>query len=346
LERTDGIMSFAERLVASWYAPGLTVLAAVLLPLSLLFRLAVTVRRRAYRARLLHTAALPVPVVVVGSIVIGGVGKTPLTKALAEALAARGWRPGIVSRGYGGVNAAPRIVHRADDPALVGDEPLLLAHSGLPVWIGRDRAAAARSLLARHPECDVLLSDDGLQHYALSRDFEIAVIDAARGLGNGYLLPAGPLREPASRLREVDAVVTLVAATGLQPARNGGRESVMWYDPLPWRSVADPDAVADTASWRAGSVHALAGIGDPRRFFDLVRGLGFDPVCHAFPDHHRYVRADLEFPGAIAILMTEKDAVKCAVFADARCWYLPIRARIDPVLIERVEGKLRGRQAA
>ena len=339
-------MSFAERLVATWYTPGLTLLAAALLPLSLLFRLAVTLRRRAYRARLVHTAALPVPVIVVGSIVVGGAGKTPLTRALAEALTARGWKPGIVSRGYGGTNAAPRVVRPGDDSALVGDEPLLLADAGLPVWVGRDRAAAARSLIAANRECDVLLSDDGLQHYALPRDFEIAVIDAARGLGNGYLLPAGPLREPASRLREVDAVVTLVAAAGPQPARDGGRESVMCYDPLPWRNLAQPDAVADPARWRAGAVHAIAGIGDPRRFFELLRRLGFDPVCHAFPDHHRYVRADLELPGATAILMTEKDAVKCAAFADARCWYLPIRARIDPALVERVERKLRGRQAA
>jgi tetraacyldisaccharide 4'-kinase len=339
-------MSFAERLVATWYAPGLTPLAAALLPLSLLFRLAMTLRRWAYRARLLHTAALPVPVIVVGSIVVGGAGKTPLTRALAEALAARGWKPGIVSRGYGGTNVAPRVVRPGDDPELVGDEPLLLADAGLPVWVGRDRSAAARSLIATDRECDVLLSDDGLQHYALSRDFEIAVIDAARGVGNGYLLPAGPLREPVSRLREVDAVVTMVAAPGPQPARDGGRESVMWYEPLPWRSLAYPDAAADPARWRAGAVHAIAGIGDPRRFFDLLRRLGFAPVCHAFPDHHRYVRADLELTGATAILMTEKDAVKCAVFADARCWYLPIRARIDSALVERVERKLRGPQAA
>ena len=336
-------MSFAERLVATWYAPGLTPLAAALLPLSLLFRLAVTVRRKAYR---LVQAPLPVPVVVVGSILVGGTGKTPLTRALAEALAQRGWKPGIVSRGYGGSNVAPRAVTRADDPAIVGDEPPLLAATGLPVWIGRDRVAAARALVAAHREVDLILSDDGLQHYALRRDFEIAVVDAARGFGNGRLLPAGPLREPASRLREVDAVVTLVAANAAPGEGGGERASAMRYEPLPWRSLTDANAVADTARWRAGTVHALAGIGDPQRFFDLVRSLGLDPVCHAFPDHHRYAREDLALPDATAILMTEKDAVKCAAFADARCWCLPIRARIAPELVERAERKLRGLQAA
>ena len=335
-------MSLADRLVATWYTHALTPLAAALLPLSLLFRLAVAIRRGAYR--LARGATLPVPIVVVGSIVAGGVGKTPLTRALAEALAARGWKPGIVSRGYGGTNVSPRPVRASDDPAVVGDEPPLLADGGLPVWIGHDRVAAARALIAAHPECNLLLADDGLQHYALRRDFEIAVVDAARGLGNGHLLPAGPLREPPSRLREVDAVVTLVAAAGARPVESG--EIPMWYEPLPWRNLADPRAAADPGRWAAGPVHAVAGIGDPRRFFDLVRSFGLAPACHAFPDHHRYVRADLDFPGATAILMTEKDAVKCRVFADARFWCLPIRARVDPALVERVERKLRGPEAA
>ena len=336
-------MSFAERLVGTWYAPGLTPLAAALLPLSLLYRLAVAVRRNAYR---FVQTALPVPVVVVGGIVVGGSGKTPLTKALAEALAERGWKPGIVSRGYGGSNVSPRAVNRGDDPTIVGDEPPLLAATGVPVWVGRDRVATARALIAVHRECTLILSDDGLQHYALRRDFEIAVVDAARGLGNARLLPAGPLREPPSRLREVDAVVTLVAASA-SPGQGGGeRESAMWYEPLPWRSLTDANAMADTARWRAGPVHALAGIGDPQRFFALVRSFGLDPICHAFPDHHRFVPEDLDLPGATAILMTEKDAVKCAAFADARCWCLPIRARIAPELVERVERKLRGLQAA
>ena len=335
-------MRLAEQLLAAWYAPRLTPLTAALVPLSLLFRAVVAIRRRAYRARLVPSASLPVAVIVVGGITIGGAGKTPLTRALAEALAPRGWRPGIVSRGYGGDDAGPRAVTVGDDPAQVGDEALLLAATGFPVWIGRDRVAAAQSLLAAHPECNVVVSDDGLQHYALARDFEIAAIDGARRLGNAHLLPAGPLREPRSRLNQVDAVVTLMASAS-GAAANDGRETTMWHEPLPWRNLVDKSAAADASRWR--NVHAIAGIANPQRFFDLIR-LGISPVCHIFPDHHRYRREEIAFAGADAILMTEKDAVKCRAFADARCWYLPIRARIDPALVDRVERKLRGRQAA
>ncbi len=339
------IVAFSERLVAAWYAPGLTPLSAALLPLSLLFRVVTALRRWGYRQGLLRSTALPVPVVVVGSIVAGGTGKTPLVRALGAALAQRGWHPGIVSRGYGGRNRAPRAVAPGDDPAVVGDEPLLFAADALPVWIGRDRVAAARALLAAHPDCDLIVADDGLQHYALRRNFEIAVIDAARGCGNGALLPAGPLREPRSRLERVDALARLTTDAPT-PADRTGRDTVMTHEPLPWRNVARPGAVADPAAWREGVIHAIAGIGDPSRFFALLRRLGLDPVCHAFPDHHRYIAADLAFPDAMAILMTEKDAVKCAAFADGRCWFLPIRARIDPALIARLERTIRGRQAA
>ena len=344
---TQGVIPvrFSDRLVAAWYEQRVTPLAALLLPLALLFRATVAVRRFAYRLRLLPSAAVRVPVIVVGSIVVGGTGKTPLTLAMAAALKQAGWSPGIVSRGYGGSNYAPRAVAQGDDPALVGDEAPLLAVDA-PVWIGRDRVAAARSLLEAHPECDVVLTDDGLQHYALRRDFEIAVIDAARGLGNSQMLPAGPLREPRSRLDRIDALVRLVGADSPPAARGDGHETTMSYEALPWRSVARPDARANPAAWRAGIVHAVAGIGDPARFFDLLRSLGFDPLCHVFPDHHRYTRADLLFPDAVAVLMTEKDAVKCTAFADSRWWYLPIRARIDPDLVARVERTIRGRQAA
>jgi len=340
-------VAFSDRLVAAWYAPGLTPLTATLLPLSIFVRLGMAIRRWAYRQGLLRSAALPVPVVVVGSIVIGGVGKTPLVRALGAALVRHGLRPGVVSRGYGGRSSAPRAVRFGDNPALVGDEPLLIAADALPVWIGRNRVAAARGLLAAHPECDVILADDGLQHYALRRNFEIAVIDEARGFGNGQMLPAGPLREPRSRLAHVDALVRLAAGDPAAPIRDSaGRDSVMTQEPLPWRNLVRPEAVADPGAWRGGVIHAVAGIGNPARFFALLRRLGLHPVCHTFPDHHHYRREELEFHDATVILMTEKDAVKCAAFADGRYWYLPIRARIDPALIARMERAIRGRQAA
>jgi len=319
-------MTFSQRLTADWYRPHLTALTAALWPLSLAFRAAVALRRFAYRSRLARAAAVGAPVVVVGSIVVGGTGKTPLVRALCAALAAAGRRPGIVTRGYGGSNVAPRAVVPGDDPAIVGDESLLHAGDGFPVWIGHDRAAAARALLAAGPDCDG------------------AVVDAARGCGNGCLLPAGPLREPRARLDRVDAVVRLVEDGS--PRAHGERESTMSYEPLPWRNLVQPGLHADLDAWRRGAIHALAGIGDPARFFALLRRLGLEPVCHVFPDHYRYAREELRFPGATAVLMTEKDAVKCVGFADARFWCLPIRAHIDPALVTRVTRTIRGRQAA
>jgi tetraacyldisaccharide 4'-kinase len=339
-------VAFSQRLVAAWYEPRLTPLTAALFPLSLLFGIAVSLRRAAYRTGLLRSAGVRAPVIVVGSIAAGGTGKTPLTRALAAALQQAGWHPGIVSRGYGGSNVAPRAVTPGDDSVVVGDESLLLAGDAVPVWIGRDRVATARALLEAQPDCDVVLADDGLQHYALRRDFEIAVIDEARGFGNACLLPAGPLREPRRRLERVDAVVRLVASDAQAASRGDGRDTAMLYEPLPWRSVIRREAAVDPGAWRSGTIHAVAGIGDPARFFELVRQLGFDPVCHAFPDHHHYRHSDLVFPDAVAILMTEKDAVKCGALADSRWWYLPIRARIDPALVARVERTIRGRQAA
>ncbi len=337
-------MRFVDRLNAAWYAPRVTPLAALLWPLALMFGAAAAVRRGLYRTGLLPSECLAVPVIVVGNLTAGGSGKTPIVRALADALAARGWRPGIVSRGYGGSSVAPRAVAAGDDPRIVGDEPPILAAAEHPVWIGRRRADAARSLIAAHPACNVVVSDDGLQHYALRRTVEIAVVDAERELGNGLLLPAGPLREPESRLGTVDAVVRLV--TRGAPAPAAGRAFSAILEARPWRNLVRPGAVADHESWRTGEVHAIAGIGNPQRFFDLVRSLGLSPVCHAFSDHHVYEAADLAFPGAKAVLMTEKDAVKCAEFADARCWFLPVRARIDAALIDLIEEKLRGSQAA
>ena len=339
-------MKLAERVVADWYAPQVTLPAVLLWPLSILFRAVVAVRRMLFDAGLRRSQRLPVPVIVVGNITVGGAGKTPLTCALAQHLQRRGLYPGIISRGYGGSNDAPRAVAVNDDPGIVGDEPPILAATGLPTWIGRDRAAAGRGLLAAHPECNVIVADDGLQHYALARDVEIAVVDASREFGNGLMLPAGPLREPESRLDRVDAVVRLVAgAAPRQPAATA-RTTTMTHQPLPWRNLRRPELAADPMQWRGREVHALSGIGNPQRFFDMVAALGIVATSHAFPDHHAFTPAEIAFPGAAAILMTQKDAVKCAAFADERCWYLPLRAVVDPALLALVEEKIHGFQAA
>jgi tetraacyldisaccharide 4'-kinase len=339
-------MAFRDRLVAAWYAPRVTWLAALLRPLSWLFGAVVAVRRALYQRGVLPGVRVGRPVVVVGNITVGGAGKTPLVIALAEALVARGRTPGIVSRGHGGRGLHGRGVRAGDDPADVGDEPLLLAATGCPVWIGRDRVAAARGLQEANPACDVLLSDDGLQHYRLERDVEIAVIDATRGLGNGLLLPAGPLREPASRLDDVDAVVHLVAerASAVTTRRPG--EFVMTHEAVGLRNLVDPSQVAVPRDWPKGTVHSVAGTGNPQRFFDLLARLGIEAIPHAFPDHHTFVREDLEFPGAQAILMTAKDAVKCSRFVDARCFALDIRAVLDAALVDLVLERIDGRQAA
>jgi len=343
-------MTFAARLVAAWYAPRLTPLTLLLVPLSVLFTAVAALRRELYRGGLLPAQRLPVPVIVVGNITAGGSGKTPLVAALAGELAARGWRPGIVSRGYGrqkrkGAGEAPLLVGRESDPTRVGDEPLLLARAGFPVAVASDRVAAAFALLAEHPECNVILADDGLQHLRLARDAEIAVIDAARGFGNGWRLPAGPLREAPARLATVDAVVALCGDAGRAPAAWPGALSMTLAGEL-FHRVNAPDVTVGADAFHGAGVHALAGIGDPERFFAQLRALGIAVAAHPLPDHHRFSAADLALPGATAILMTEKDAVKCAGLADDRCWYLPVRARTDPALVTRIEEKIRGPQAA
>jgi tetraacyldisaccharide 4'-kinase len=339
-------VNLSTRVVAAWYAPRMTLLAALLWPLSMIFRGAVATRRAMYRGGVLRAQRLPVPVVVVGNITVGGSGKTPLACALGEALAQCGFQPGFVSRGYGGSAAAPREVVASDDPAIVGDEPLVLAATGFPVWIGHDRAEAGRGLLDAHRECDVVVCDDGLQHYGLARTVEIAVVDMSRGFGNGLLLPAGPLREPPSRLDEVDAVVQLVSGDTSRTSDGDGHVTFTTHVPLPWRNLRDPTRTADPAQWQDGNAHAVAGIAHPQRFFAALRAQGIVAAEHAFADHHSFTAADLDFAGATAILMTQKDAVKCARFADERFWYLPVRASLDPALIALVEHRIRGSQTA
>ena len=314
-------------------------MSALLYPLSLLFRSIVALRRAAFRASLLRSHRLAVPVIVVGNITVGGTGKTPLVLWLAEFLLQHGFRPGIVSRGYGSSAHAPRRVTPLSDPASVGDEPVLLAQrSGSPVWVGTNRVAVGDALLRAHAECDVVLSDDGLQHYPLQRDMEIAVIDGARGLWNGLMRPAGPLREPPARLLTVDAVVingpahALETVTPAYAMRLEGRE---------FRNLLNPAHVVGPAHFQRQHVHAIAGIGNPRRFFAHLEALGLQFEAHAFPDHHSYRAADLAFPHADAILMTEKDAVKCAAFAAETHWVLRVDAVPDPELGELILRKLR-----
>lgn len=317
----------------------------VLVPLSLVFAFIVAIRRGLFRRGLLAARRLRAPVVVVGNISVGGTGKTPLVVWLAHALRARGYSPGIVTRGYGG-NEEIAAVRADSDPRRCGDEALLLARrSGCPVWTGRDRAAAGARLLDEHRQCDLVISDDGLQHYRLARDVEIAVVDGERQFGNGLLLPAGPLREPLRRLREVDAVVVNGAGTVDVVADTCFRMQ-LHGDVL--ANVRDPRRRSKPADF-SGSVHAIAGIGNPQRFFAHLRALGMDVRPNAFPDHHAFQASDLAFAGADPVVMTEKDAVKCEGFAGENLWFLPVEARIEERLADHVDALLRkrnGRQAS
>jgi tetraacyldisaccharide 4'-kinase len=289
-----------------------------MLPLSLTYGGVAGTRRYLYSRRLRRSIRLSCPVVVVGNLSVGGTGKTPLVCWLVARLVERGMKPGVVTRGYGGSSRAPRLVRASDDAALVGDEPVLLARrTGVPVAVGRRRPAAAQLLLA--DGCDVIVSDDGLQHYALARDCEIVVIDGDRRFGNGWLLPAGPLRETPVRLSAADAIVV-----------NGGRALVegAFSMRLEARSVV---AVIGGASkplsgFVGQRVHAVAGIGNPDRFFNMLRAHGIEVVGHPLDDHARLQPSDIAFGDLSAVLMTEKDAVKCAAIADQRHWYVPVNA--------------------
>jgi tetraacyldisaccharide 4'-kinase len=320
-------------------SPALWLLLPVFLPLNWLFvGLAWLARRRA------KTQRLPVPVIVVGNITVGGAGKTPLTIHLAAALRERGWRPGIVSRGYGGENSRPRPVGRDSSPAEVGDEPILLARrSGVSVWVGRDRAAAGRALLEAQHEVNIILCDDGLQHYRLGRDVELAVFDG-RGAGNGWRLPLGPLREPLARLLEVDAVI----CNGLPDSRLPPAVPcfAMSLRPGPFWRLDNPQQRCSAVDLAGNKLYALAGIGDPGRFFRTLEGLSLQFAAHPFPDHHAYVAADLAFAADGILLMTEKDAVKCAGLTAGETWVLPVEAELPPALIDLVVEKLRGRPTA
>ncbi|MDO5506383.1 MAG: tetraacyldisaccharide 4'-kinase [Pseudoxanthomonas suwonensis] len=293
-------------------------------------------RRRLYARGVLRQRQVPVPVVVVGGIVAGGSGKTPLVLAIIERLRAAGWTPGVATRGYGRDKAGEaRWVQGDSDPALAGDEPLLLAQrSGVRVRADRDRVAAARALA--DAGCDIVVCDDGLQHYRLARDVEIEVIDGRRRYGNARLLPAGPLREPPERGATCDFRVLNLGTSG---GEAGFGEWPMQLRPGPVRSLIGGRPLPLTA-YAGHRVHAVAGIGDPERFFSMLRYVGIGVVPHPFPDHHVFMPADFDYGNDLPVLMTEKDAVKCAGFDDARLHVVPVQAQLPEAfwiaLLDRV----------
>jgi tetraacyldisaccharide 4'-kinase len=334
-------------LTRAWQRRGMV--ACALWPLSLLFRALVGLRRAFYRGGLLKSTRLPVPVVVVGNIFIGGTGKTPLVIWLVEQLRSAGYRPGVISRGYGAAGEQPRPVIATSVPAEVGDEPLLIAReAGCPVMVGRDRVAAATALLEQHPDVDLIVSDDGLQHYALARDVEIVLCDE-RGNGNGWTLPAGPLREPASRVRDFTVFNGAAMPSGIPLDAVRMRLLGTHAEKLADRSQSLPLAALQATS-PAPRIAAAAGIGNPARFFAMLRAAGLVIDEMPLPDHFDFSGNPFAQVPADIILVTEKDAVKCAqldtIKNDPRLWVVPVTACIDDALAQRIVEKCRGRPTA
>lgn len=311
---------------------GTTIWHGLLIPLSWIFWAITRLRRFAYSLNLLPTHQLPVPVIVVGNISVGGTGKTPLVIYLAQQLQLHDWRVGIISRGYGGSTTTAIVVTSNSDPRIVGDEPLLIARrTHKPLWIGRDRPTAAHALLAAHPEVNVIISDDGLQHFALARDINIAVIDGARGFGNARLLPAGPLRESPTHLQHMDAIV--INQTGNLHASIPAAlpHYAMHLQGTKFTQLKQTQHTATAQDFIGKTIHAVAGIGNPQRFFDQLSAMGLTIIPHAFPDHHQYQPHELNFSGII--IMTEKDAVKCQSFANDRMWMWAVTAQLPDTFI-------------
>ena len=313
-------------LSAGWYSNAWWLW--LLRPLEMLFRIVSWLRRLAYCSGLLSVYRAPCPVVIIGNITLGGSGKTPVVIALVEALGEHGVRAGVVSRGYGASRGQfPHIVSDTSDSADCGDEPLLIyQRTGCPCVVSPSRVDAVRSLLSQF-EVDVILSDDGLQHYALARDLEIALVDASVGLGNGFCLPAGPLREPPQRLRAVDFTLY----RGSEDAHCG-----VCYLPEALINLADGRQIAASAQALGQNVYAFAGIGQPQQFFGQLRGLGFDFQQREFPDHHVYTAADFAGLSHQTIIMTEKDAVKCHHLVGDNAWYLRISAQLPQAVVQTI----------
>lgn len=304
-----------QRILKIWYEQN--VFTYLLLPFTYLFLLIISLRKFCYKKNLFKTTKFSVPIIVVGNITVGGSGKTSLVVWLAKTLSEQGYKPGIVSRGYGAkFSSIPQYVTAQSDVVQVGDEPLMLAQqTKCPIVVGVNRVAAVDFLL-RHSDCNLIISDDGLQHYALSRTVEIAVIDGQRRFGNGLLLPAGPLREPLSRLDEIDFIVVNGKATA---------DSHFSMELLPQYFVNLKDETQHPLNFTNETVHAVAGIGNPTRFFNQLRQLGFNIIEHPFSDHYPFSEHNFSFAKqGEPIIMTAKDAVKCKSFAKHNYWYLAI----------------------
>ncbi len=309
-------------------------LSFLLAPLGWCYAGVAWLRRLAYLSGLMPVRNLPVPVLVVGNLTVGGTGKTPLVIWLVQFLQAEGWRPGVVSRGYGGrMIGQPQQVRPDSSPQMVGDEPVLIAQkTRCPVAVCRHRVIAAEELI-RHTDCNIIVCDDGLQHLALGRDIEIAVVDGDRRFGNGRCLPAGPLRDLPGRLHSVDLVIT--------SGKTARGEFLMEYRTLPLQSLSDAGRTQDISALRGREVHAVAGIGNPLRFFSFLRSHEIHIHKHEFPDHHDYRASDLQFNDDLPVVMTEKDAVKCRSFAASDWWYTPIEAQLPGAFQHRLRNLLR-----
>jgi tetraacyldisaccharide 4'-kinase len=308
-------------------------LALFLSPLSLLFLFVSMLRRAVYLLHLKKVYRAPVPVIIVGNISVGGTGKTPLVIWLCHYLTRIGYRPGVVLRGYGGTATHwPQQVLADSDPDIVGDESVVIAsETDCPVCVDPNRAGAVRELLKNHP-CDVVISDDGLQHYALARDMEIAVIDGERRFGNGMLLPAGPLREPVSRLRTVDFVImNQYCSLGYHCIRLAPGHLINL-------ATGEEQRVEEMSGHK---VHAVSGIGNPGRFYQLLGDAGMQVEENSYPDHHNFSAADIEFDDDLAVIMTAKDAVKCRLFATDRHWYLKLRVQPSADFIRQFTATLK-----
>ncbi len=321
-----------KRIDQYWYSRNS--LAIALLPFSFLFRTISFLRRLCYRVGLRTVYKLSVPVIVVGNINVGGTGKTPLVIWLADFLKREGLNPGIISRGYGGrAQTWPQQVRMDSDPQTVGDEAILLARrTQCPVIVAPNRVAAAAALI-QQGDCDIIISDDGLQHYALHRDLEIAVVDSVRRFGNGFHLPAGPLRESEKRLQSVDFIVANGASLH--------NEYAMTLKGLAVINVIDGQHQRSLSEFKGKEVHAVAGIGNPDRFFSYLRFLGMNVIEHSFPDHYAYTQKDLNFSAEQIVMMTEKDAVKCTEYCHANSWYVAVEASMEPEFLNRIRKKIK-----